>query len=62
MGAVKSTRDDQLERKLQLYLGSQKDWLSIYADWCAANDVGSEGQEYDHHHVTLFVKQQKGKP
>lgn len=53
------TRSDHLERKLQLMLGSQNDWLAIYADWCADNDV--EGTEIDDdHHVQLFVRRQRG--
>ena len=54
-----SLRNDQLRRKLQLMLGSKQDWLDIYADWCADNDVGSEGQQYEDHNVQIFVKQQR---
>ena len=56
--AYETMRDDQLNRKLQLYLGSKIDWMQIYANWCADNSV-SQGEQYDEHHIILFVRQQK---
>lgn len=61
MSKNSSMHDDQLARKLQLWLGSKIDWMPIYADWCADNDVGSEGQQYDDHNVNLFVRQQRAR-
>jgi hypothetical protein len=50
-------RYDQLERKLFLMLGSQQDWLTIYANWLADND--STEEDFDDHNIQLFVRQQK---
>jgi hypothetical protein len=53
-----SQREDQLRRKLNLYLGSQNDWLAAYGAWCAENNVDGE-QVYAQHNITIFVKQQR---
>lgn len=51
--------NDRLSRKLALLLGSQKDWISAYALWCADNDVNWNTEAQDDHHIQLFVKQEK---
>ena len=48
----------QLGRKLQLLLGSQKNWLAIYDDWCAEHSVSST-QAFEDHNIGIFVKQQR---
>lgn len=54
--ALYQMQKDQLERKLQLLLGTQKDWLDIYADWCAENDVQGETQACADHNINIFVR------
>ena len=56
--AYESLREDQLERKLQFLLGSQKDWLLAYATWCHENSV-SETESRESHNINLFVREQK---
>lgn len=51
--------NDRLSRKLALMLGSQKDWISIYALWCADNDVNWNTEAQEDHHINLFVKHAK---
>lgn len=57
--SISNVREEQLARKLALLLGSQKNWLSIYADWCAENSVGSDGAQYDDHNIQVFVRTQR---
>lgn len=52
--------NDQLERKLQLLLGSQEDWMAIYTKWCIENNVESI-EVYDDHQINLFVRQMKAR-
>ena len=56
---MSDVRDEQLARKLALYLGSHQPWISDYADWCAGNDV-DPAQIYEDRNVQLFVKHQRG--
>lgn len=58
MAKVLSLREVQLERKLQLLLGTGPDWLKIYGEWLAENDC-DEAQGYDDHQINLFVSIQK---
>lgn len=51
-------RHDCLRRKLQLMLGSQKDWLELYGDFCAEHSV-SPTQVFEDHNINVFVKQQR---
>jgi hypothetical protein len=50
--------NDHLERKLQLYLGSQSDWIEIYSSWCTDKAV-SATEAHEHHNVSLFVREMK---
>lgn len=51
-------REEQLERKLNLLLGTGTDWLKVYAMWCADNDV-SDTDGHEDHNIKIFVKQQQ---
>jgi hypothetical protein len=59
--AYETMRDDQLERKLKLYLGSQQDWMEIYGEWRGARDV-SDTEAHEHHNVQIFVREMKERP
>lgn len=58
-------RATQLERKLQLHLGSKVDWLSKYRTWLDENAIPAEEhgwpspQAYDDHNINLFVRRQR---
>lgn len=55
----------RLERKLQLMLGSGKDWLMVYRQWLDENGIPAEEdgypttQAHDDHNINLFVKRQR---
>lgn len=53
--AYEEKRDEQLARKLSLYLGSKNDWLHPYAEWCEENDV-LPGEVYEDRTILLFVE------
>jgi hypothetical protein len=66
-------QSSQLERKLQLMLGSRRpsdltpDWLTPYLQWLRENGTESEvngypsPEAYQDHNINLFVRQQRAR-
>jgi hypothetical protein len=58
-------RSIQLERKLQLMLGSKNDVLMEYREWLDINGVPAETdgwpstEAYQDHNINLFVRQKR---